>query len=277
MLKRQQFSRHGNSFLRIARYRCFLLTLLLAAGCGTRASDPAHPGKRHVTLLAAASTTEAIADIKKQFELQHPEIELRVSMGPSNGLARQILSGAPADIYLSANTKWAAEIDKAKQATAAQDLLTNLLVLVVPKENPAGIKSIADVTDKNVARVAIAGESVPAGMYAEQALRHAKVFQELLDSNRLVRGSNVRVTMAYVERGEAEVGIVYATDARISQQAQLIATLPAESYDPIVYPLVLLKQAEHNQDARLLFTFLQSDAADTTFSNSGFTPLSAKN
>jgi molybdate transport system substrate-binding protein len=249
-----------------------MLCLSWLVGCGTAQKTDAVPQK--VTVLAAASTVDAIEEIATLFQEQ-TQIEVVISGGPSNGLAQQILAGAPADVFLSANKKWGDAVTEQGLAGETVDLLTNRMVLIVPRGNPAGIADVGDLTGSKVTHVAIAGEGVPAGIYAEQALRHLKLFDALSDSNKLARGSDVRITLTYVERGEAEAGIVYATDARISDQVAVIAELDPESYDPVVYPAVLLNSAADRPAARRFFQFLQSADAQAVFQRCGFTSLLA--
>ena len=204
---------------------------------------------------------------------QNAHIAVQISTGPSNGLAQQILAGAPADVFLSASRQWATAITEAGLASETVELLTNRMVLIVPKGNPAGVQEPSDLASARVTRVAIAGENVPAGTYAEQALRNLKLLDLLQQSNKLARGSDVRVTLAYVERAEAEAGIVYATDARVSQQVEVVKELDPRSYDPVVYPVVLLKRIPERDAPRGFFDFLQSAKARAVFDHFGFTPL----
>lgn len=256
----------------LRKYR--MLTLFAAllvgvfAGCG-RSKDEVVP--ETVTVLAAASTADAIGHVARIFE-DNTQIKVRISTGPSGGLAQQITAGAPADVFLSANNKWANAIVEAGLASETVELFTNRLVLVVPQGNPAGITDPKDLTSAKVSRVAIAGENVPAGIYAEQALRNLQLFDQLQQSRKLARGSDVRITLTYVEQAEADAGIVYATDARISTHVEVITALDPQSYDTVVYRAVLLKSAADKTPPVSFFDFLQSSAAQTAFGQYGFTP-----
>ena len=138
--------------------------------------------------------------------------EVKVNLGPSSGLAGQILAGAPADLFLSANQEWADEVQKAGQTATATRLLTNRLVIVVPTGNPGGVQKPDDLLSDKVKKIALAGEKVPAGMYADQSLEKLGLLKKLTDAGKIVRGQDVRSALSYVERGEAEAGIVYSTD-----------------------------------------------------------------
>jgi molybdate transport system substrate-binding protein len=199
--------------------------------------------------------------------------EVTISPGPSNALAAQIVAGGEAHVFISANQQWADEVEKAGKAIRQRKLLTNGLVLVVPKGNPAGVKSAADLSSEKVKKVALAGEKVPAGIYAQQALTALKIFDGLEQQKKIVRGHDVRSTLAFVERGEAEAGIVYSTDALVSKQVESVFEFDAKTHDKIVYPAVLLKAAEGNETASAFYDYLGSAAAAEIFRKHGFVLL----
>ena len=147
------------------------------------------------------------------------------------------------------------------------DLAGNSLVVIVPrgaKDRPAGLK---DLADPKYERIALADPmGVPAGKYAQAALVKAGLFDAL--KPRVVAAQDVRTALAYVERGEAPVGIVYATDAAASQKVEVAFAIPPELHPKIVYPMVLLKGA--NRRARELYAFLQTPAAWDAFAKGGF-------
>jgi len=244
-----------------------LLTLAFASGCpGTQAPS------RAVTVFVAASTRDAIEEIAAAFR-KDEGLEVKVSPGPSNALATQIAEGAPADLFLSASGEWTESL-KAKGLTLeTRNLLGNRLVIAVPSGNPAGVKSPQDLRSPAVKKVALAGEKVPAGKYAEQALRSLGLYEPLSAENKIVRGQDVRVTLAYVERGEAEAGFVYSTDVAVSREVETAFRFDPRAHDPIVYPLVLLKAGESNEGARKLYAFLQTAGARAIFERYGFMVL----
>lgn len=257
-----------------------LLAIVVALGglasCTKSSSPPgASPSARsdqaRPTLIAsvAASTTDAMEELSNQFR-ETTGIEVRVNAGSSNGLATQILEGAPADVFLSASREWADQLEANDRAVARVDLLTNQLVVVVPAGNPANVYAAEDLDGNSVAKVALAGENVPAGAYADQALANLGLLQSLVDSNKVVRAQDVRGALSYVERGEAEAGVVYATDVRIAENLEQAFAFDAALHDDIVYVLVLVGESDA---ARELFDFLQSGEALQTFENLGFIPL----
>lgn len=245
--------------------------LLAPGGCGESADQTESAGDR-VLILAAASTQDALEQVA---EVLHERGGPRLTVSPagSNALAQQIIAGAPGDLFLSANPAWADEVAKHGHAAETVPLLSGQLVLVVPAGNPANVQGPSDLLDERVRRLALAGEQVPAGMYAEQSLRARDLYEPLLESGRIVRGQNVRFALAYVERGEAEAGIVYASDAAVASNVQIVFTFDAEDHEPILYPLVLLKHGRDRPAVREVFEFLQSPEAGVIFEQFGFRPL----
>jgi molybdate transport system substrate-binding protein len=243
-----------------------LLVLLapVTAGCASETPGAAPA----VTVLAAASTAEAIEEVAQRFH-DATGIEVRVSGGPSNALARQIESGAPADLFLSASVEWAEAVGP--HAAATKPLLSNRLVLVVPKGNPAGVRTPEDLLSDRVGRVALAGEGVPAGRYADAALKSLGL-SEKLGQDRIARGHDVRATLAFAERGEAEAGIVYATDAAASDRVEVVHMFDPSLHPPIVYPVVLLKAGPAGEAGRRFFEYVDTDEAQEVFRRHGFLP-----
>jgi molybdate transport system substrate-binding protein len=250
---------------------CSSLLLVSFFGCAERpgaggsASSP-RPAEA-VTVSVAASTREAVEEIAAQFRREQ-NVEVRINSGASSALAAQILAGAPADLFLSANREWAAAVAEQGLTAESVDLLGNRLVIVAPR-NTEGLNSPEDLLADHVERIALAGEKVPAGEYADQALVALGLKERL--ANKIVRGADVRVTLSYVERGEADAGIVYATDAALSQAVRVIAEFPPDSYEPIVYPCVLLRSGERSPAARQFYDYLQSPNARAVFARFGFT------
>ncbi|TWT82940.1 Molybdate-binding periplasmic protein precursor [Planctomycetes bacterium CA13] len=246
-----------------------LMSWLLLLGCGGVEKNV--PEENAAIVLAAASTVEAMNEIVDQFELQ-TGTQVVLCSGASNGLARQIAAGSPANVFVSANQQWADAIIESGIAEESTPLLTNRLVLVVPKGNPARVQQPSDLNSDEVRRIAIAGENVPAGIYAEQVLRKLGLYETLVSVNKLVRGSDVRLTLTYIERGEVEAGIVYATDAKNSDGVEIVSEFDPQSHDAIVYPVLLLNNGIANVMAKPFYEYLKSDEAIRVFESHGFRP-----
>jgi molybdate transport system substrate-binding protein len=230
--------------------------------------DKSGAHKAQARIYAAASLTDVIAALGRQFEPIRGS-HLVPSYGASNTLAQQIHEGAPAGVFISASAEWVDELvawGHVEEGTRV-DLLSNALVVVVPKGAAGRPAKLADLTGDGVKRVALADPGhVPAGKYAKAALEKAGVFETL--RARVVAANDVRTALAYVERGEADAGIVYATDAAVSSKVDVAFRVPAELHPKIVYPMVLVKRA--NRRARELYDFLRSDAAWAEFEKAGF-------
>lgn len=254
------------SVLSVCQFACIVGFI---AGCSQRVESK---HKTELTVLVAASTADAVSEIAEQYQRQHPNVRIRISAGPSNALAQQIIAGAPAALFLSANNRWSDALAEQQFVKSRVDLLTNSLVLIVPKENPAAIDSLSDLVDQSAIRIALAGENVPAGIYARQALETAGCYNRLVQAGAIVRGTDVRVALTYVERAEVDAGIVYRTDAKASAKVKIVAELDPQSYEPVVYPLVLLKRQNDTAAAEMFFNYLQSSSALTIFQTHGFTP-----
>ncbi|PQO25714.1 molybdate ABC transporter substrate-binding protein [Blastopirellula marina] len=213
-----------------------------------------------VVILGAASTKDLLEDIAAaaKASLGDP-IEIEISTGPSHALAQQILSGAPADLYVSANRQWAEAIVDADLASDSIDWLANSMVVVAPANSKLSINSLEDLTSADVKRIALAGENVPAGIYAEQALTHYKLWDPLNVAGKIIRGHDVRSALAYVQRGEVDAAIVYATDARLTDDVRVVAKLDPASHTPIIYPLVRMRTSSRESEQVYQF-FLGSEA-----------------
>jgi molybdate transport system substrate-binding protein len=249
-----------------------ILAALAFTAYGAQGTSASAADREPLLVSAAASTKDVIEALDKQFT-EKSGTEIKVNAGPSNGLAQQILAGAPADLFLSANQQWADEVKKGGQAAESVRLLTNKLVIVVPKGNPGGVHEPKDLLSPKVKKIALAGEKVPAGIYAGQALTKLDLLKQLTEADKIVRGQDVRNTLSFVERGEVEAGIVYSTDVRAAAGVVTAYEFDPSLHDEIVYVLVLLKHGSDNPSARDLYIFLQSLAADETYNSFGFTRL----
>lgn len=243
-----------------------ILAALGFMGCGR---PHGNSGGETVYCLAATSTRDALEEIRAAFQ-KETAVQVQLSPDDSSRLAVQIIQGVPADIFLSANQQWADHVKDQELAGPIKPLLENRLILVVPATNPAGISTAPDLAKPEVQRVAVAGPTVPAGIYARQALKSLGLWEDLEDQKKIVTGDTVRVVLAYVERGEVEAGIVYATDGRTSSKVKTVLEFAAATHDPIIYPLVLLKEGEKKAAARRFAEYLQSPAAGVVFRKHGF-------
>jgi len=232
-----------------------------------------------ITIFAAASTTNVMEKIADDYE-RNTACSVTTVFAASGTLARQIESGAPADLFLSANVEW---MDWLEQSAIVKpenrtNLLGNDLVLIVPKftdfssfnlNTPQGLQSFLGER-----RLAIGDPaSVPAGRYAVAYIRRMGLSKDLKDN--IVTAASVRAALTWVARDEAIAGIVYRTDAMIEDSVSIAATFPAPSDAPIIYPLALMGRTPH-ADARAFYDHLQTYASAVAFTDGGFRRVSAE-
>jgi molybdate transport system substrate-binding protein len=220
-------------------------------------------------MFAAASTTNALNEIKAQFT-HETGIAVQTSYASSSTLAEQVVQGAEADLLLSADAKWADYLAKKGQVARQQDLLGNGLVIVVPADSQIDMKKPEDLLAAAIQHLALGEpQSVPAGIYARQALTGLGLWEQL--KAKIVSAEDVRHALTYVETGSAEAGIVYATDAAISKKVKVVVEIPEKLTGPIRYPLLLLKAGEGSRAAQSFYRYLTSPAAAKVFQKYGFT------
>jgi molybdate transport system substrate-binding protein len=221
---------------------------------------------------AAASLTDALKEIAGAFESATGD-RVILNFGASSTLARQIEEGAPADVFLSADE---AKMDALSERNLVmretrKPLLQNRLVVVVARDSTLKISAPADLGNEAVKRLAI-GEprTVPAGIYAREFLTRSGQWERLQE--RLVPCDNVRAALAAVEAGNAHAGIVYQTDAGISQRVRVAYLVPAEATAPIIYPGAVLTGAKQPEAAKKFLDYLFTEAARKVFEKFGFRP-----
>lgn len=236
------------------------------------AEKDTEPAKEVELLVsAAASLTESLNELKTVYEAEHSQVKLIFNYAASGTLQQQIEQGAPADLFLSAGTKQMdVLVDKGfMNDSLTANLLTNELVLIVPKDGSVEVQTMEDLI--NLGDIAIGTpESVPAGKYAQQALAYHQLWDPL--QSRLVLTKDVKQVLSYVETGNVDAGFVYKTDAALSDKVKVALSAEAESHDPIEYPIGVLKDSSHPDEAKAFYDFLLSDPARQVFSKYGFTP-----
>lgn len=228
--------------------------------------------ERGPVVLAAASLQESLTEAADAWAAKgHARPVL--SFAASSALARQVIAGAPADLFLSADEEWMDAVAKAGliRAGTRATLLGNRLVLIAPAASRTRLtpaRGFPLVKALGSGRLALADpDAVPAGKYAKAALTCLGVWNGV--AAKVAPAENVRAAMALVERGAAPLGIVYATDARASKAVRVVGTFPAASHPPIRYPVAVLKASRH-KDAAAFRTFLFSKQGRAIFARHGF-------
>lgn len=251
----------------LSLFRFVALIGLLAVSLASSAEEPAR-------VFAAASLTNALNDIAAQWKKAgHPNPSL--AFAASSALAKQIDSGAPADLFASADLTWMDFLDEHGRIVrdSRVNLLGNQLVLIAPKGKPVAVEMKAgfDLAGAFSGKLCT-GEPgvVPVGIYAKQSLENLGWWQPL--QGRIVGTDDVRTALAFVERGECPLGIVYATDAAISDKVEVLAGFPESSHSPIVYPFALVKGGRSEAKAFLDYLTTSPEAA-AVYQRYGFTRL----
>lgn len=254
------------------RFLPFRRSLKTLAAAGLLCLAGLGPARADTMVFAAASTTNAVQDVIAAYGEETGKAAT-ASFASSSTLARQIAEGAPAGVYISANPKWMDFLDEEGLLVegSRSDLLGNDLVLIAPTETaaPVTVDATLPLTDMLGAdgRLSVGDpDHVPAGIYAQQALTALGLWETA--DPRLARASDVRAALALVARGETPYGIVYATDAAISDGVAVVGTFPEDSHPPITYPAALIKGAD--ADAQAFLAFLKGDAAAAIFRRYGF-------
>lgn len=242
-------------------YLLILLTLaFLFIGCSGE----------ELIIFSAMSLTDVLTEVSQHFGAVR-NVKVYCNFAGSATLQRQIEKGAPADVFISASPK---QIDVLQQKglidkDSRRAILSNRLVLVAPLNISLAMTDVGLLAQDSIRRIAI-GEpnSVPAGIYGREALTHFGVWTAI--QPKLIPSADVRSTLAYVESGEVDVGIVYQTDARLSKKVKVVYQFPRSSHSPIVYPAVTIRNTGHKVLAQAFLDYLQTAEVAAIFEKYGF-------
>lgn len=243
----------------------FAAAALLLADSACRSAQPVV-----LTVSVAASLTDSIEAAEATYARTHPGVTFRNNFGGSGALAQQIELGAPVDILISAAEEPMNDLDARGLLVSGsrRDLLRNTLVLIAPRNST--LTGFGQLSGASVRNLAIGDPGhVPAGQYAQQTLTALHLLPAL--QSRIVLAENVRQVLAYVETGNADAGIVYATDAAVSGKVRVVATAPDSTHAPIVYPAAILRAGAHPGEAADFLSWLASPTARAFFTQRGFT------
>ena len=259
----------------INRFLILGLTLLLAVTGLCRASGAAAEG---ITVSAAISLRDAFTEINKSFEAQQKGVRVRFNFGASGDLVRQIIGGAPVDVFAAAGLK---EMDELEQKGlmvpgTRVNFAGNTVVLAMPAAATFTLEKISDLTRPEIKKIAIGNPAtVPAGRYAEQVLRKLNLWEPLKE--KLVYAENVRQVLDYIVRNEVDAGLVYATDAATkSKELKKVLPAPEGTHAPAVYPIAAVKGGKQEALARAFIARVISTEGRNILSCYGFKILEDK-
>jgi molybdate transport system substrate-binding protein len=258
-----------------ARRMLLTVVALTLAGVSTMATVDGARAEEPVLVFAAASLKNALDAVVGKWRTDTGKAVM-ISYAGSSALARQIQQGAPSDIFVSANVDWMdrLEAEQLIKPETRRDLLGNRLVLIAAGKDAAKVDikpgfDLLGLLDGQRLAMALV-DAVPAGIYGKQALTELGLWDAV--EPRVAQLDNVRAALAWVARGEAPYGIVYATDAAVENNVAVVGTFPADSHEPIIYPAALMASSE-SRDAPAFLEYLSATEARKLFEQFGFTVL----
>lgn len=250
-----------------------IFSSLLLSACARTAN-----ASQSLSVYAAASLTDAFTEIGKSFEAEHSEVTVVFNFGGSQNLRTQIEQGAPADVFASANTK---EMDilvaqNFVTPNVPQIFLTNQLVVILPRNNPAGITSLEDLSNPGL-KLVLAAEEVPAGRYARQVLENLNSifggdYKDRVLANVVSNEDNIRQAVTKVQLGEADASIVYVSDAVAVPELQKIE-IPVDVNVLAEYPIAVLAESTNSNLSNDFIAYVLSTEGQTILKKWGFTPV----
>ena len=243
-----------------------LAVLASLVGCGAKKEAKT----KELTILAAASLSDVCDELKDIYEKDH-DIKLNFSYGSSGALQTQIEEGAKADLFFSASVDQMNTLSSKKMIDkkSVKNLLENKVILIANKDSKKDIKSFEDLATDEVKMVGMGDpESVPAGKYAKQVFESLKIWDKVKKKANF--GTDVRNVLNWVEANEVDCGVVYETDAKISDKVKILSTAKKGLCDDIIYPVGMISSSKNKTDAQDLIDFFASDDAMKVFKKYGF-------
>ena len=251
------------------KFLILLVTLMLVAGCGGDSAQEKKSSELHIS--AAASLTDAMKEISTAYEKENPNVKIIFNFGSSGALQQAIENGGETDLFFSAAQKQMDSLEKSGNLVEGtrKNILENEIVLIVPADSDKKISAFEDLTRADVQHVAL-GEpkGVPVGQYSEEILTALNILDAV--KAKAVYGSDVRQVLAWVESSEADCGIVYATDAAISDKVKVVAVAAQNTHKPVIYPAAIVKGTKNLDAAKNFLNFVGTDAAKNIFEKYGF-------
>ena len=234
---------------------------------------PVSAQAKDILVSAATSLSDVLKEIATGYQ-QKSKHTVKFNFGPSSGLARQIQEGAPADLFFSADLPQMDALDKngRLEPGTRKNLLSNQLVIIVPADSKLTISSPKDLLKADIKRIALAEpSSVPVGVYSSKYLTDEGLWEKL--KPKIVPVQDVRATLASVESGNVEAGLVYKTDAAVSKKVKIVYEVPVDKGPQIIYPVAIVKESKRKDAARDFMNYVQSPAAKDAFKKYGFVVL----
>src|SRR5713226_5454199 len=245
------------------------LAAVAAAGCSSSSSSPSSSGSSApatgtITVFAAASLTGAFTQLGKQFEAAHKGDTVKFSFGPSSGLATQLTSGAPADVFASASPKTMQEVVSAGTASGPQDFAKNIAEVAVPSNNPAKVTSVKDLAKSSV-KVALCQPQVPCGAVAAEVFKNAGITVKPVTLQ-----PDVKSVLTQVELGNVDAGVVYVTDVHAAGAKVKGVPIPASVDASTEYPIAPISKSGNSALAQAFVAYVLSPAGQSVLTADKF-------
>lgn len=224
-----------------------------------------------ITVAAATSLTDVTIELKQLFEKQNSNLKLCFTYGSSGTLQTQIEQGAPIDIFISASQKQMDSLKKKELLIedSVYNIVENEIVLILPKESDKKIDKFEKLTDENINSIAVGDiSSVPIGQYSYDIFDKMGIWNRV--SPKLVYGTDVRQVLTWVETSQVDCGIVYTTDAFVSDRVKIAAYADKEFTTPVIYPVSIIKDSKKIEYAKEFIQFLKTNSALKIFEKYGF-------
>jgi molybdate transport system substrate-binding protein len=253
-----------------------VLAIMMFAFLLTVATPYDAKAQQELTVSAAASLTNAFKEIGTSFEASQAnttKAKVLMNFASSGALMQQIAGGAPVDVFASAAQREMNELEKKGLVIVStrRDFAANGIVLIKPASSKAALKGFGDLKNAGIKKIAIGNPaSVPAGMYAQEALKYFRIYDDIKD--KLIFGEHVRQVLDYVARGEVDAGIVFSTDAMVrSKEVTIVAPAPDKSHKKILYPVAVVKDSKKVDLSKSFIDFLVSPEGKKILAKYGFT------
>ena len=248
----------------ILRVGVLVVVAASLAGCSSSSRHASGSLSGSITVYAAASLTDTFSALAKQFEAAHPGTHVTLNLGPSSELATGITNGAPADVFASASGKTMTAVVSAGEANSSRNFVKNTMEIAAAPGNPGHIASVADLGSKSV-KVALCAPTVPCGAVAAQVFTNAHVSVKPVSLE-----VDVKATVAKVELGEVDAGVVYVTDVKAAGAKVVGVPIPDAINASTEYPIATLKHAKNPLLAKAFVDYVRSRAAQQVFAAAGF-------
>ncbi|MGM8365013.1 molybdate ABC transporter substrate-binding protein [Virgibacillus sp. W0181] len=223
-----------------------------------------------ITVSAAASLADVMKEVKETYENDHA-VDITLNFAGSGKLAQQIEQGAPADVFITANERWMDTLAEKSliNTDSRREITGNQLVLIGRKEASLPIQTVPDIDTDKIDQIAVGNpKSVPAGQYAQEALKNMDLWEKLKD--KYVLAKDVRQVLTYTETGNTDIGFVYKSDALISDNVTILAEVDATLHKKIIYSGAVVSDSESKEEAEAFLAFLLSESAQGTLHKYGF-------